>query len=62
MELWDAYKADETRFFNVVYEEKDSNVIGQIRSVIDSTYENILRVFSLEEKGEIIDDGGEWCD
>lgn len=52
MELWDAYKADETRFFNVLYEEKDSNVIGQIRSVIDSTYENILRVFSLEEKGE----------
>lgn len=39
----------ETKFFHVVYEEKDSNIIDQIVSVVDSTYENLIHIFDLKE-------------
>lgn len=39
----------ESKFFSVVYDEKDSNLIEPFLSVIDSTYENIIRIFKLEK-------------
>lgn len=42
----------ESKFFNVVYDEKDTNVIEQILSVIDSTYESIINTFKLEESSD----------
>lgn len=42
----------ESKFFNVVYDEKDTNVIEQILSVIDCTYESIINTFKLEESSD----------
>lgn len=42
----------ESKFFNVVYDEKDTNVIEQILSVIDSTYESIINTFKIEESSD----------
>lgn len=39
----------ESRFFSVIYDEKDANVMKQILSVIDSTYESIVSMFKLAE-------------
>lgn len=39
----------ESKFFSVVYDEKDANVVHEILSVIDNTYESIVRVFKLEK-------------
>ncbi len=42
----------ETRFFNVFYSKKDSNVIDQIIAVIDNTYKNIIQTFHLKEDND----------
>ncbi len=39
----------ESKFFSVVYDEKDANIIEPFLSVIDSTYESIIRIFKLEK-------------
>ncbi len=39
-----------SEYFNVFYDEKDANVIDQILSVIDCTYENIIRIFDLKKE------------
>lgn len=39
----------ESKFFSVVYDEKDVNLIKQFLSVIDSTYENIIQIFNLDK-------------
>lgn len=39
----------ETNFFHIAYDEKDSNIIKQIVSVVDTTYENIVHIFKLEK-------------
>lgn len=39
----------ETKFFNIIYTEKDSNIITQILSVVDDTYENIISLFKLDK-------------
>ena len=39
-----------SEYFNVFYDEKDANVIEQILSVTDDTYENITRVFNLKKE------------
>lgn len=39
-----------TKYFNVFYDEKDANIMDRILSVIDSTYENITRIFDLQKE------------
>lgn len=39
-----------SKYFNVFYEEKDADIMEQILSVIDSTYENITRIFDLQKE------------
>ena len=39
----------ESKFFSVVYDERDVNLIKQFLSVIDGTYENIIQIFNLEK-------------
>ena len=39
-----------SEYFNVLYDEKDANVLDQILSVTDGTYENIIRVFDLKKE------------
>ncbi len=41
------FQVVESAFFRVIYDEKDANVIKQILSVIDSTYESIINAFKL---------------
>lgn len=43
----------ESKFFHVVYDEKDTNIIDRILSVIDSTYENVIRPFDLEKSSAV---------
>ncbi len=38
----------ESKFFSVVYDENDSDFIELFLSVIDSTYDSIIRIFHLE--------------
>lgn len=38
----------ETQFFNVFYDTKDMNLIDQIIAALDSTYDNIIRIFNLK--------------
>ncbi len=39
----------DTKFFSVIYDEKDANIIEPFLSVIDSTYESIINIFKLEK-------------
>ncbi len=39
----------ESKYFTVVYDEKDNNVIDSILAVIDTTYENITDIFNLKK-------------
>ena len=41
-----------SKYFSVVYDEKDTNVIEQILSVIDNTYESIISIFKLEKSSD----------
>ena len=41
-----------SKYFDVVYDEKDTNVIEQILSVIDNTYESIISIFKLEKSSD----------
>lgn len=43
----------ETNYFRVMYDEKDENVISQIVSVIDDTYETVIEQFDLSEDSEL---------
>lgn len=42
----------ESKFFRVVYDEKDNNIIEQVVLVIDGTYENIISTFKLEKDND----------
>lgn len=38
----------ETKYFTVLYDKKDSNVVDPILAVMDSTYENVIQIFRLK--------------
>ncbi len=38
----------ETQYFSVFYDTKDNNIINQIIAALDSTYDNIIRIFNLK--------------
>lgn len=41
------YQTVNSKYFNIIFKEKDSNIIEQIINLIDNTYETIIKIFKL---------------
>ena len=47
MMVQNEYQTVNSKYFNIIFKEKDFNIIEQIINLIDNTYETIIKIFKL---------------